>query len=219
MNQANHEWLNETPFDDDAWIEMLVDGELNTSQRTAFIKHIKQTDNWQRVATAFLDDQVLQGSVGFDEPAATVPKTSKIVRPKSFRTPVFLLVASLLLGGLVGFFARQPETVTITNVISPESIDGPEDEVSGATSDRNRAPSLPTLMQASNTPSEAVYYSDFSVPQFLLDALMIAGHEVELAQDFISQPNASDPAGLVPVNVIRVRKYQNLLASASLPRP
>ena len=55
MNTPNHEWLNNTSFSDDIWLSMLVDGELSVSQRAAYVTHIADTNNWQKVATAFLD--------------------------------------------------------------------------------------------------------------------------------------------------------------------
>lgn len=217
--QTDHSWLDDTPFTDDIWVEMLVDGELNSSQRTAFIEHIREANDWQRVATAFLDEQVLTESVPFED---HVEPTQPTTKPVSKRKPwsVLAIAASLLVGCVLGFMVRQPETVTIVRTEPAVPAEQPQlpdvDPQPMTLAQASYKPALPAMFQVSDTPSEAVYYTDFSVPQFILDALITAGHKVEIDQQLLGDPNAADASEIVPVNVLKIRKYERLFAVAAM---
>lgn len=219
MNQSQHEWLNDTPFTDDIWFDMLVDRELSAAQRAAFIEHVRKSHDWQRVATAFLDEQVLSQSVPFEPPAVPAHTPTPAASHRGTWS-VLAIAASLLIGGLVGFAARQPETITIVQTEPASAAEKSTNENAGTeqtvVAETAFKPALPGMFQASDTPSEAVYYTDFSVPQFLLDALVTAGHTVEIDQQFIGDPDASDVSQIIPMNVLKIRKYERLFAVTAM---
>ena len=219
MNNTQHEWLDETPFSDDIWMNMLVDGELTTQQRSRFINHIRETNDWQRVATVFLDEHVLATNVPFER--ADSPVLAEVPRTRgSKRTWALAAMAmSLLLGGLIGYGARQPEIVEVVRSDNATTEKTPNEPTSQKKTGLIARASLPALFQAKDTPQEAVYYADFVVPQFLLDALVVAGHKVELDQEFIGYTESIDSPAAVPINVLRVTKYGDLLASVAPSTP
>ena len=219
MDETRNEWLDETPFSDDIWMNMLVDGELTTQQRSRFINHIRETNDWQRVATVFLDEHVLATNVPFER--ADSPVLAEVPRTRgSKRTWALAAMAmSLLLGGLIGYGARQPEIVEVVRSDNATTEKTPNEPTSQKKTGLIARASLPALFQAKDTPQEAVYYADFVVPQFLLDALFVAGHKVELEQEFIGYTESIDSPAAVPINVLRVTKYGDLLASVAPSTP
>ena len=219
MDETRNEWLDETPFSDDIWMNMLVDGELTTQQRSRFINHIRETNDWQRVATVFLDEHVLATNVPFER--ADSPVLAEVPRTRgSKRTWALTAMAmSLLLGGLIGYGARQPEIVEVVRSDNATTEKTPNEPTSQKKTGLIARASLPALFQAKDTPQEAVYYADFVVPQFLLDALVVAGHKVELDQEFIGYTESIDSPAAVPINVLRVTKYGDLLASVAPSTP
>ena len=213
MNTPHHEWLNNTPFSDDIWLSMLVDGELSVSQRQKYVAFVAEMNDWQKVATAFLDEQILTAHVA--EPVATVADVviADLVEPKSARRWVqyLAMVACLLFGLVIGpWLQRGQPFVEVVDVpvpsepIADEGVDAAEGALQA---------SLPGLYQVSDTVDEAVYYADFSLPQFMLDALVLAGHRVTFDMEFLGYTETSDNPAAVPINVIHIQKYGRLLAA------
>lgn len=204
---GDNSWLNDTPLSDRVWLSMLVDGELSVSQRQAYIAHITENDDWQKVATAFLDEQVLVAHVvapvGIDAEVAVAPS----VQPKSNRNRLqyLAMAACLLVGLMIGPWLQSDEApIEFVDVSAPaEPIE----------SEAVLQPSLPGLYQVRNTVHEAVYYADFSLPQFMLDALVLSGHRVTFDQEFLGYTETSDNPAAVPINVIHIQKYGRLLAA------
>lgn len=218
MNTPNHEWLSNTPFSDDIWLSMLVDGELSVSQRQKYVAHISQTNEWQKVATAFLDEQVLWAHVaapiGNDSEVAVAPSVEPMF---SRHWAQYLAMAVCLLIGLMVRPWLQPSQLAVEVVDVPASseaiVDKPIVDEGIKTAETTTQLSLPGLYQVSNTVDEAVYYADFSLPQFMLDALVLAGHRVTFDQEFLGYTETSDNPAAVPINVIRIQKYGRLLAA------
>lgn len=219
MDETRNEWLDETPFSDDIWMNMLVDGELTTQQRSRFINHIRETNDWQRVATVFLDEHVLATNVPFERADSPVLAEVPTTRGSKRTWALAAMAMSLLLGGLIGYGARQPEIVEVVRSDNATTEKTPNEPTSQKKTGLIARASLPALFQAKDTPQEAVYYADFVVPQFLLDALFVAGHKVELEQEFIGYTESIDSPAAVPINVLRVTKYGDLLASVAPSTP
>lgn len=214
MNKSNHEWLNHKPFGDDLWLNMLIDGELSVSQRQAYMAHVSIANDWQKVATAFLDEQVLGTHLAAsDDTMANVPVAEAVERPSAGRWMQYLAMAACLVCGLLlGPWLKDDQLpVEVVEVSTP--TESQDHEVIHVTEETFQ-PSLPGLFQVSNTIDEAVYYADFSLPQFMLDALVLAGHQVTLDQEFLGYTETSDNPAAVPINVIRIQKYGRLLAAA-----
>ena len=76
---------------------------------------------------------------------------------------------------------------------------------------------FPALYQVEDNPTESVFYTDYSVPQFLLDALVLSGHDVQLDQEFLGYTESMNDPRAVPVNVLRIKKYGQLLAALDSP--
>lgn len=217
MNQISHnahnDWLNQTPLDDGIWLSMLVDNELSPQQRARYVEHLKSTNDWQRVAVAFLDEQVLQTHVVSPDKLVSEVGVVRPVEPKpgarwtQYLGMALCLLLGLLVGPLLQSGTSSPEVVDGSGLIQPIDQDVLEPEESAINV------SLPGLYQVSDTQEEAVYYADFSVPQFLLDALVLAGHRVTFDQEFLGYTETSDNAAAVPINVIRIQKYGRLLAA------
>ena len=218
MNESKHDWLDDTPLDDGIWLDMLVDGELNQEQRSAFVAHVKENNDWQRVATAFLDGQVLGQSVPF-EPRQEEPVIASTGSTPNRKWLALLAMAACLLGGLM--LGRLLPSSTAGRVVDvpppvPSAEGSPAEPIVAVISDER---SLPGLFQVSDTPLEAVYYADFSMPQYLLDALVLAGHEVSFEQEFLGDTEPPNDPIAVPINVVRIQKYGRLLASAEIANP
>jgi hypothetical protein len=217
MNTSHHEWLTETPWTDDIWLSMLVDGELSVSQRQQYVAHVAQTNDWQKVATAFLDEQVLEAHV-----AAPLEKDLEVavdvsVGPNIRRDwrPYLGMAACLLFGLMMGpWLQSRGPSVEVVDVPVSSGAE-PIDEEAGSVAKTEAAvlPSMPGLYQVSDTVDEAVYYADFCLPQFMLDALVLAGHRVTFDQEFLGYTETSDNPAAVPINVIHIQKYGRLLAS------
>ena len=213
MNRSHHEWLNNTPFSDDIWLSMLVDGELSVSQREAYVAYIAETKNWKKLATAFLDEQILTAHVA--EPVAAVSNVAvadSVEQPAARHWLQYVaMVACLLIGIMLGPRLQPvPRAVEVVDVPMPSE----PMTVAGEDSAEDTLPaSLPGLYQVSDTADEAIYYADFSVPQFMLDALVLAGHRVTFDQEFLGYTETSDNPAAVPINVILIHKYARLLAA------
>ena len=222
MNESKHDWLNDTPFDDGIWLDMLVDGELDQQQRSAFVAHVRANNDWQRVATAFLDGQVLSQTVSF-EPVLREMAAVPIRSEPSRKWLTLLAMAACLVGGLV--VGRLIVPSGVVNGIADGSASAPQSLENETRSEPSVAKtggaelSLPGLFQVKDTPLEAVYYADFSMPQFLLDALVLAGHKVSFDQEFLGYTESPDSPAAVPINVVRIEKYGQLLASAEVANP
>ncbi len=213
MNTRNHEWLNSTPFSDDIWLSMLVDGELSVSQRAAYVTHIADTNNWQKVATAFLDEQILTAHVVEPFTSAAEVVVAEPAEPKPSRgwLQYLAMAACLLIGMMLGpWLQNRQVAVEVVDVPVPaEPVVAEGDD----SADDTLQASLPGLYQVSDTAEEAVYYADFSVPQFMLDALVLAGHRVTFDVEFLGYTETSDNPAAVPINVIHIQKYGRLLAA------
>lgn len=222
MNESKHDWLNDTPFDDGVWLDMLVDGELDQQQRSAFVAHVWANNDWQRVATAFLDGQVLRDTVSFEPASHKMSEVS--IRPEPNRKWLTLLaMAACLVGGLMVGRLIVPSGAAkkIANGPKPVPQSLANENLSEPTVAKTGGAefSLPGLFQVKDTPLEAVYYVDFSMPQFLLDALVLAGHKVSFDQEFLGYTESPDSPAAVPINVVRIEKYGRLLASAEVANP
>ena len=213
MNTPNHEWLNNTSFSDDIWLSMLVDGELSVSQRAAYVTHIADTNNWQKVATAFLDEQILTAHVVEPFTSAAEVVVAEPAEPKPSRgwLQYLAMAACLLIGMMLGpWLQNRQVAVEVVDVPVPaEPVVAEGDD----SADDTLQASLPGLYQVSDTAEEAVYYADFSVPQFMLDALVLAGHRVTFDVEFLGYTETSDNPAAVPINVIHIQKYGRLLAA------
>ena len=213
MNTPNHEWLNNTSFSDDIWLSMLVDGELSVSQRAAYVTHIADTNNWQKVATAFLDEQILTAHVVEPFTSAAEVVVAEPAEPKPSRgwLQYLAMAACLLIGMMLGpWLQNRQVAVEVVDVpVSAEPVVAEGDD----SADDTLQASLPGLYQVSDTAEEAVYYADFSVPQFMLDALVLAGHRVTFDVEFLGYTETSDNPAAVPINVIHIQKYGRLLAA------
>lgn len=219
----DHDWLQDVAFDDPIWLDLLVDDELTAAQRTELIRYVAEHNLWQAVATTFLDAQVLASTVPSVPPAASATAQTAAAQSSKFNwrllcAMVACLVAGLLLGHLIPGQGTSPVGTTESAGLLAAGSEGPEEPQSPAESTEDpvvaRRLALPALFQARDTLDEAVFYADYSVPQFLLDALIIAGHDVSLEHDFIGFTQSADDPAAVPVNVIRVRKYGHVLASS-----
>ena len=213
MNTPQHEWLNNTPFSDDIWLGMLVDGELSVSQREAYVAHIAETKNWQKLAIAFLDEQILTAHVvePFTSAAEVVVAESAEPKPSRGWLQYLAMAACLLIGVMLGPWLQNSE-VAVEVVDVPVPSEPTVVEADDSADDTLQA-SLPGLYQVSDTAEEAVYYADFSVPQFMLDALVLAGHRVTFDVEFLGYTETSDNPAAVPINVIHIQKYGRLLAA------
>ncbi len=219
MSNSEHDWLDDIPLADGIWLEMLVDGELSPSQRARFVDRVRETNDWQCVATAFLDEQVMSKTVPFEQPKPLVVRPRPVAQSGAGWSRTLAVAAACLVCGL--FFgslfssSSGSEVVAGTNTKAGGQAVPPEEsaDVSAKPCFVAEA-SLPALFQVCDTPEEAVYYADFSVPQFLLDSLLLAGHNVKLEQDFLGYTESPDSLAAVPINVIRIEKYGRLLASA-----
>ena len=213
MDTSHHEWLNNTPFSDDIWLSMLVDGELSVLQREAYVAHIAETKNWKKLAIAFLDEQILTAHVA--EPVAAVSEVAvadSVEQPVAFRWLQYLAMAAcLLIGVMLGPWLQNREVaVEVVDVPVPSE---PIAAAGVASAEGTLQASLPGLYQVSDTVDEAVYYADFSLPQFMLDALVLAGHRVTFDMEFLGYTETSDNPAAVPINVIHIQKYGRLLAA------
>lgn len=219
MNEPQHDWLEETPVSDALWLDMLIDGELTTQQRATFVSHIQETGDWQRVATGFLNNQVLESTVGFGEETQQVE--ARMSRPRGKRTwMTFAAMVAAAMGGLLVGWMLPPSNSGQDVAQKPEQVDPQPTAASEmATASTPSHTTLPGLFQVQDTPTEAVYYADFSIPQFLLDALVIAGHSVTFDQEFLGYTESPDSRAAVPINVVRIQKYGRLLATASADMP
>ena len=211
MSKPNHNWLDDVPLSDDVWLEMLVDGELTSRQRAAFVAHIKETNDWQRVATGFLDNQVFAAAVPFEVESPQVVSQPVRVSERAWHGSLVVAAACLVCGLFFGsMFSRGAATAIGTVVESEGSGETPRETEEVAIVSK----SLPALYQVRDTPDEAVYYVDCNVPQFLLESLVLAGHDVKLEQDFLGYTESPDSPAAVPINVLRIEKYGRLMASA-----
>ena len=213
MNTPQHDWLKNTAFSDDIWLSMLVDGELSVSQRKAYVTHIAETKNWQKVATAFLDEQILTAHIA--EPFSTAAEavvTDSVERKSACHWLHYLAMAACLLVGIMLGPWLQDREAAVEVVDTPTVSEPIVENTIGSEEDTLQA-SLPGLYQVSDTVDEAIYYADFSLPQFMLDALVLAGHRVTFDQEFLGYTETSDNPAAVPINVIRIRKYGRLLAT------
>ena len=171
------------------------------------------------MATLFLDEQLLTEHVPFQKVETT--NLVSIPDPPRHRTWHWLAtIAVCLIAGI--FVGRELTSNDGGNAVAVAS--GPTEDPAAmadlsptVSSNELEHRSLPAIFQAKNTITEAVYYTDFSLPQFLLEALVKAGHRVELDQDFLSDTESPDSFAAVPINVVRIHKYGNLLASVDLP--
>lgn len=224
MKTSNHDWLNQTPFGDDLWLSMLVDGELSVSQRQAYLVYVAKANEWQKVATAFLDEQVVKihltasdqtvsdDSVADDSVAdVRVAASAKPQYPHDWM--YYLAMAACLVCGLLIGPWLQSDQPSIDVVDLPTAPTFQSNDNSVTVAKEKFQPSLPGLFQVSNTIDEAVYYADFSLPQFMLDALVLAGHRVTFDQEFLGYTETSDNPSAVPINVIHIQKYGRLLAA------
>ena len=64
-----------------------------------------------------------------------------------------------------------------------------------------------TLVEIENTPTKAVYQIDHEVPGFLLDAIVRAGHQVDIRQDYVSVKNSDGKLIRIPVNTLEIVKF------------
>ncbi len=207
MSEHKHDWLQDIPLSDDLWLEMLIDGELTTQQRAAFIVHIKETGVWQHVATAFLDNQLLSRAVPFEPDEPKIVPEPKRPRERVWHQSLVVAVACLVSGLFFGsMISPSAENAAV-------AIDGATSDVQPSATAMGRQ-SLPALYQVRDTPDEAVYYVDCDVPRFLLESLVLAGHNVKLEQDFLGYTESPNSPAAVPINVLRIEKYGRLMAAA-----
>jgi len=209
MSEHKHDWLQDIPLDDDLWLEMLIDGELTAQQRSGFITHTKRTDAWQRVATAFLDNQVLAEAVPFEPDFPKVAPEPGRTGDRARHQSLVVAVACLVCGLFFGSMMMNPgpeDAVLATN----DNVTSDVEPTATATGRET----LPALYQVRDTPAEAVYYVDCEVPRFLLESLVLAGHNVKLEQEFLGYTESPNSPAAVPINVLRIEKYGRLMAAA-----
>ncbi len=212
------------------WLECLVDDELDSQQLQGLCQYFDRTpDAWKRCATALLDDRtmrmgVIQAFATDDFRKAVAPvkaqvKTKGIV-PKSTSPlrswmPMVLCACFAMIMGAIGQrMLMLPQTEQPRDVVS--AFDPPM-------TDRSELDSLPsrsltqvsfqnafkpnTLVEIENSPTRAVYYIDHQVPKFLLEAMVIAGHQLSIGQEMVLIDGPNGEALEVPINRLEIEKY------------
>jgi len=73
--------------------------------------------------------------------------------------------------------------------------------------ERSRLANNPYLIEVENTPEKALYYSKHRLPDFLLDALVVAGHKVTIKKETVFA-SSEDLAGVqLPFHAFEIKKF------------
>lgn len=206
-------------------IQFLVDNELTVTERTQLFADLDKTKNgWRACAVSFCDEQFLQFELG-NENATTAednPKVKTGCQPPANRRRgmhSYLVIAlSLLIGLLVGLMAasRKPNSVA-----GPQQSDGivsswttiveeAKTLVRGNRQMQEKSIDLPytRLFELENTENHVVYLSPDPLPEFILQSLIFAEHDVHVTRENIDSKVVGDRTMKIPVYEIRVNKNQ-----------
>ncbi|MEM7453033.1 MAG: hypothetical protein AAF456_01645 [Planctomycetota bacterium] len=102
-------------------IQLLVDGQLDHDERSRLLRSLADdSSQWREVALAFIESQILNEALNFDDMSAMVraekqPVQDDVRLPSSRRTPWIAIAVSLAAGLLCGFLMFRgpaPEAVT-----------------------------------------------------------------------------------------------------------
>ena len=214
------------------WIECLVDDELNATQLPRMYQYLDEnSEAWKRCAIAMLDERALRKGVlhafapegvEFVTPYAKpqVPTKrldfdGKLSSKRNWLSLVLVAGGAMLVGALGYRLTTLSQTeqaeslvASIEFPVSDRDSFTPLDQESGRTQVSFQEAFRPnTLVEVENSPTRAVYYLDHQVPKFLLEAMVIAGHQLSIGQEMISIDGPDGQALEVPINKLEIEKY------------
>ncbi len=216
------------------WLEWLVDDELDAQQLPRFFRYLDdKPEAWKRCATALLDDRSMRkgvmqasGSVRSDEDLSAVkPQVvaksldSKSLSRRSWLPMVLVACLAMLIGAIGHRMTVLPQTVQPEQIVSSfdSSINDllAKDQIDEVPAWRNSRTQVSfqeafkpnTLVEVENSPTRAVYYIDHQVPKFLLEAMVIAGHQLTIGQEMVLIDGPNGEALEVPINKLEIEKY------------
>ncbi len=213
--------MNKLPVDisnnESLWLQLLVDDQLSDSQRLTLFQYLdSDTDRWKRCAVAFVDDQLFAKQLGLASTelessngmASTEKPTKPKMQPTTNQSTWFMALAASLafvLGaGSFYLFGLAFQSATPTTVQQQHDRD-PLPRFSPAGFLTGNGPN--SLIEIENSPTHAIYYTDHEVPEFLLDAMIRAGHRITFGQETVSVITATGDYVDVPVSTLEVAKY------------
>ncbi len=216
-------------------IELLVENELTDVQRNQLIRELSCTPNgWQQIAVAFLDNQFLDNHLNdvttkpLTESRITVGRRKVADQPSSsFQKSIWATTAlcfALILGTVVGLGLnrfRPAHAATSENVMDAslaslvsvveeaESVIHPLQTLQTTTTHPlGREQKVSRLYEIENTPQRAVYCSPDPLPEFILQSMIYAGHEVDVTLEHLESSLDQTKNMTIPVYSVRILKNQ-----------
>ena len=207
-------------------IQLLVDNELNEVERRQLFELLEGTkDGWKKCAVAFCNEQFLKQEFACldSDPGSQTAHKPVLLRNRGHSanrvTPYSLLamVAFLMIGlGIGKFLQFQSPSVTDESVAIAEQasvrsmVQEARELVQAAPSPGTLPVDLPVtrLFELENTEARVVYLSPDPLPEFILQSIVFAGHDVEVARENIDTPITRDRSIPLPIYELRVTKNQ-----------
>ena len=212
---------------DDALLDLLVDGELNDTERRALLARLDTTpDGWRRCAMAFLESQCWQqGLSGFRREAEPAPRPGR-KPPWGLHTGTLAaMAASFLLALLLGMTVRQawqpepqpgptPIAAVEPPVPEPEEPIPPvapvEEAVRYVALPVSGTDGTPDSVRLPVTESESVDEAwlralPAAVPDDLREALLEAGHQVQQQRRVMPLRMRDGRRLIVPYDEVEIR--------------
>ena len=223
-------------LDIDEAIDLLVENELSPDDRRRLFSRLDAVENgWRQCAVAFINGQTLHGDLRDlrDRNLKSVGTTTVI---KKFETPrrrqlswPMAIAASILLvtvgAALSALWNRMVDTPRVPATEQLADVEIPIERELELIAGFNRlargsspvpvlaayqAPDLSgtfaQLIEVQNDEQEAVYYTTGFIPEFILESIILAGHQITVEPETIQIPVHPDRSVQIHVNAVRISK-------------
>ena len=207
------------------WLDLLNDNELDAFQRRELYEYLDDShEGWKRCAKLLLHERQLAAELsqafGSDSIGAARNDAIKPVLESqrqgagtTGRLPASMLLAALAicLAFVLGTFVNQlweagePTPNAATDALDHnDRVQGFETPISLVA---NHLVDSHTIYEVQNTATSATYYLEKPVPDFFLQALVLAGHAVEVDQEFVDIVGPDGEYFPVPINKLEINKF------------
>lgn len=227
-----NDWRDEIPVEDDWWLDLLVDDELNHQQRGRLLEFLdRQPDGWRRCALAFLESQSLAGDLrALHEARTAVGEPGRAIgRARPLR--ILAVAASLVLAFSLGMVVRGQWSRGQAPVVQAPDATAEQDQGRpgfGSPTEAVSASAFPVgqlgaltwlfdeagsdtlgqihvpLVDASHFDEDVVWELPPPLPADVLRALQRMGHRIEQTRRTVALNLSDDRQIVVPVEELTI---------------
>ena len=204
-------------------IQLLVDNELDEFERTQLFRDLDRSpDGWKKCAVAFCDEQFLKHEFELLEqtPPPQKPDSIRTVKSSSL-SPHRNIIASvaialsLTLGLGIGIYSGPESNPMLDDTVATveqTSVQTMVQEAKDLVNEGKTTDSIPIdlpitrLFELENNDLQTTYLSPDPLPEFILQSMVFAGHEVEVSQEHIETAISRSRTISVPIYELRIIK-------------